>query len=163
MPQPTADDGNVHPGRDKVDGGRVPEAVRRHIFGAKRRHGLGCSCNISGEFEPHSRSPQRLTVSIDEDSLVWRTRLAFQQLHEQRDRFRPEWTDSFLAPLAIEASAVGCIEPDRIGTQIEGLLDARAAIVQEREQSMVAHTLNGRPIWLGEDRLNLPRLKIAGC
>ena len=38
--QPTADDGDVDSGSDKVNGGRVPEAVRRHIFGPKRRHGF---------------------------------------------------------------------------------------------------------------------------
>lgn len=32
MPQPAADDGDVDARRDEVDGRRVPEAVRRHMF-----------------------------------------------------------------------------------------------------------------------------------
>ena len=30
--EPTADDGDIDPGGNEVDGGRVPEAVRRNVF-----------------------------------------------------------------------------------------------------------------------------------
>jgi hypothetical protein len=48
------------------------------MLGPERRHSLGCLVNIGGEFEPHARRAQRLAISVDEDALVWRTRLAFQ-------------------------------------------------------------------------------------
>jgi hypothetical protein len=89
------------------------------------------------EFEPHSKA-QRLTVSIDEDPLVWRTRLAFQQLPEQRHGFRPERTDPFLAALAIEARGPGV--SNRIALEHRSSASwIRAPLLYRNESNMVAH------------------------
>jgi hypothetical protein len=163
MPEPTADDGDVDACRDKVNGGRVPEAVRCHMLRTKRRRRFSGRFDVGRELEPHARGAQWFAVPIHEDALAWRARLPLQQLLEQRHGFRPERTEAFLAPLAIETHAVWCFEPDRLGTQIERLLDTRAAVIEDGQQHMVAHPFDRRSVGLCEDCLDLPWLKVAGC
>src|ERR1700719_3885333 len=71
-------------------------------------------------------------VAVDEQPLVRRSRLPFQQLFQQHHGFRPERADSFLAALAKEANAAGRVEPDGLGAQVERLLYSCPAVVEER-------------------------------
>ena len=162
MPQPAADDGDVAARRDEVDGRRVPEAVRRHMFQTQRGRRFRRGRDVGRQLEPHARSSQWLAVAIDEDALIRRAWLPLQQLLHQSHGFRPERADAFLSPLAVKTHIIRCFKTDRAGTQIERLLDARTAIIEQRQQHMVSHPFNGRPVGLRENGLDLPWLKVAG-
>ena len=162
MPQPAADDGDVDARRDEVDGRRVPEAVRRHMFQTQRGRRFRRGRDVGRQLEPHARSSQWLAVAIDEDALIRRAWLPLQQLLHQSHGFRPERADAFLSPLAVKTHIIRCFKTDRAGTQIERLLDARTAIIEQRQQHMVSHPFNGRPVGLRENGLDLPWLKVAG-
>ncbi|GLO79872.1 hypothetical protein MACH23_32930 [Sulfitobacter pontiacus] len=130
MSQPASDDGDVDTRRDEMDGRRVSEAVRRHMLRTK------CGCrfrrrrNVGRQLVPHARGSQWFAVAIDEDALIRCARLPLQQLFQQRHRFRPKRADAFLSTFSVKAHAIRCFEPDRLGTEIERLLDARTAIVE---------------------------------
>src|SRR3977135_1026519 len=101
-------------------------------------------------------------VACAEHPRFWRSRLPLQQLFQQHHGFRPERADALLATLAKEAHAAGRVEPDGLGTQVERLLYPCAAVVEEREQRMIAHAFECRTAWLGKDRRHLCRIQIAG-
>src|SRR5690606_31030849 len=80
---------------------------------------------------------------------------------QQHDGFRPERADSFLPALAGQTHAARAFEPDCFWAQVERFLYSCAAVVEEREQRMIAHALNGRTVWLSEDRRHFRRIQIA--
>ena len=162
MAEPTADDRDVDARRDEVHGGGVPEGVRRHMLGTQRRRGFCRSPHVGGKLEPDTRGTERFAITVDEQPLVRRPWLSLEQLTQQQDRFRPERADAFLSALAGQAHAARAFEPDRFGAQIERFLYSCAAVVEEREQRMVAHTLDRRTVGLSEDRRHFRRIEVAG-
>jgi predicted RNA methylase len=79
MPEPASDDGDIDARRDKVDSRRVPEAVWRHMLRAKRGCRIRRRRDVTRQLVPHARCPQGFAVTIGEDALIRRARLAFQQ------------------------------------------------------------------------------------
>src|SRR5262249_28260939 len=76
MTKPAADDGNVDACRDEVYGGGVSEAVRRHMFNPQRRRGFARPLPIGRMLEPNAGCARRLTIAVDEQPLVRRSRLS---------------------------------------------------------------------------------------
>ncbi len=163
MPQPAADYGDVDARRDEVDGRRMPEAVRRHMLRTKCGRRFRRRRDVGRQLESHARRPQWCAVSIDEDAFIRRARLPLQQLFQQRYGFRPERADAFLSTLSVKTHAIRCFEPDCPGAEIECLLDARATIIEKRQQHVVSQSFDRRTVGLREDGLDLSWLKIAGC
>src|SRR6266542_5850696 len=159
--KPAADDRDIDARRDKVHSGGVTEAVWRHMLGSQRWHGFGCRFNISHKLEPDARGAERLAVAVNEHPRVWRSRLPFQQLFQQQRGFWPEWADALLTALAKEPHATRAIEPDGLRTQIERFLYSCPAIVEEREQRVIAQAFERRAVWLGKDRRHFRLIQIT--
>ncbi|UOA29798.1 hypothetical protein DSM107133_04560 (plasmid) [Pseudosulfitobacter sp. DSM 107133] len=163
MSQPASDDGDVDARRDEVDGRCVSEAVRRHMLRTKRGCRFRRRRDVGRQLVPHARGSQWFAVAIDEDALIGCARLPLQQFLQQRHSFRPERADTFLSALSVKTHAIRCFEPDRLGTEIERLLDACTTIIEQRQQHMVSHPFDRRSVRLREDGLDLSRFKVAGC
>lgn len=114
------------------------------------------------KLEPNVGWAERLAIAVDEQPLVQCTRLSLQQRFQQQHGFRPEWADAFLAALAGKTNATWAIEPDRPGTQIESLLYPCPAVVEEREQCVIAYAFECGAVWLGKDRCYHRRGQITG-
>jgi len=70
-----------------------------------------------------------LAIAVDKEGLLGQAGLTAQQYREQVSRLWPEWTEAFLLALPDEAHVRGCLEADRSGAEVEGLLDARTRVV----------------------------------
>ncbi|MHC2627331.1 hypothetical protein ACVIW2_009418 [Bradyrhizobium huanghuaihaiense] len=132
------------------------------MLSPQRWRGFGRRLHIGRKLEPNAGCAERLAIAVDEQPLVRCTRLSLQQRFQQQHGFRPEWTDAFLAALADKANATWALEPDRLGTQIESLLYPCPAVVEEREQRMIAHAFERGAVWPGKDRCHLRRVQITG-
>ena len=161
MTEPASDDRNVDAGRDEVHGGGVPEGVWRYVLGTQRWHGFGRRLHVGGELEPDPGGAERLAIAVDEQPLVGRPWLPFKQFPQQHHGFWPERTDTFLPSLTGQTHATRAFEPDCFWAKVERFLYSCAAVVEEREQRMIPHALNGRTIWLSEDRRHFRRIQIA--
>jgi hypothetical protein len=90
VPEPTADYRHVDTGGDELNADAVtPSAVRGYALCRERRYVLGGHLNVLLELEANSCRAKRLTVAINEDGFVIRTRLSLQQRLEHVHRFRP--------------------------------------------------------------------------
>jgi hypothetical protein len=87
--------------------------------------------------------------------------LPFEQLLQQHHGFRPERADMFFSTLTGQVYAAWTFEANRIGAQVERFLYSRAAVVEEREQGVIAHTFECRTIRLSQDRRHFRRVQIA--
>jgi hypothetical protein len=160
--EPAADDCDVDSRRDEVDGGGVAEAVRRHMLGSQRWHGFGRRLHIGCQLEADARGAERIVIAIDEQPLVWCPRLPFHQLFQQQDGFWPERADTLLTTFADKAHATKAIEPDRLRAQVERFLYSCAAVVEEREQRVIAQAFEGRAAGLGKDLRHFRWVQITG-
>src|SRR4030081_1451111 len=161
MAEPASDHREVNTCRHKVHCRRMTEAVRRYPFRGHAWHGLGCRLDVFRQFEAGARCAEWDAIPINEDRLVVSPRLPLELRSDQRYRLWPKRAQPFFSPLAVKTHAGWRGEPDCPRANIERFLDARASIVEEGEQRVVALPFDRRAIGLGQNGLHLLRLQIA--
>ena len=129
MPEPTADHGHVDTRGDHRHSHRVPEGVWRHVLSFQRGHTLRRYSNVVLEPESRTSSTERLTISVQEDLLVFGPRLPFKQRCQKVRCLWPQWTDSLLAPFTKQRDLCGRPELDGSRAEIQCFLDLRTGIV----------------------------------
>lgn len=109
--KPIADDRDVDACRDEVH--CMAEAVRCYMLRLQRWLGFSHRLHIGGKLESDARGAEWLTKAVDEQPLVWCSRLPVKQLFQQHQGFRLERADTFLAAFARKTNTTWAIEPDR--------------------------------------------------
>jgi hypothetical protein len=111
--------------------------------------------------DPVSR--ERSSVGIDEHRSRWiMADAAFR--HErphQSGCLRPQRTDPFFAAFTGKPDSIGAIELECRSGEIDGLLHARARVLQECEQRIIASTARCTPIDAGEQCFHFRALQVV--
>jgi hypothetical protein len=79
VPEPVADYRHVDTGGDELNADAVTPSVRGDALCCERWYVLGHRLNVLLELEANSCRAKRLTVAVNEDGFVIRTRLSLQQ------------------------------------------------------------------------------------
>src|SRR5215469_18451820 len=88
--EPAADNGDIDACCYKTDRSGMSKSMGRYSLGRQFGHRLRCSPDVLIQFETDSCGPERLSITVDEDRLIVRPRLSFQQGFEEIHGFRPD-------------------------------------------------------------------------
>src|SRR5580658_3354196 len=90
------------------------------------------------QLEANARSFKRMSVTVHEDGFTFSARLSFQKSFQQFDRFGPEWTAPLLSSFAEQSNMERRLPANRLGTEVQRLLNAGAGVVKDCQQDVIA-------------------------
>jgi hypothetical protein len=128
MPQPTANDGDIDPRGDEMNGGGMPEYMGRPPLGRQRWDVLRRPLDIALELVADPCGAERWAIAVHQEWFMQQAGLTEEQRGQQVGRLWPERTEALLLALPHEACVCGCVDVEGPGTEIEPLLDARPRI-----------------------------------
>ena len=122
---------------------------------------MRCHVDITLEFISYTRSSQGLTIAIHKEGFVGEAGVTVQKGFEEISRLRPERTETFLLALPDIAHVSRGIEADSAGTEVQGLLDTSARVVQQRQQRVIPLAFQAGMVGLRQDSSDFVNVEIT--
>src|SRR5215471_13157408 len=88
--EPTANNSDIDACGNQMNSRRMAKRVRGDVLTGQRWRLLRCRPDVPIQFETDPGGPERLSITVDEDRLIVRPRLPFQQGFDEVHGFRPE-------------------------------------------------------------------------
>lgn len=131
-----------------------------NALAAERRDADASPGHVLAEAMGSPVAAKALAALIDEDGRGGRGIDAppGEEIAEDGGSLGPEGADAVLVALPVQAHEVGLREVQIAGVEVERLLDTVAAVVDEREETVVAQAAGVGPVDRGEHRLQFVAL-----
>jgi len=161
VPEQTADNGDIYSGGDHSNTHRVSEGMGRNVLCPERWKALRRCANVLSKLTPYAGCPERQTVTVHKNGLVFGTGLSLQQRHQEINGFRPDWAYSLLPSLSKKFDLSRRLKAHISRAETECLLDTGSGVVQKCQQSAITLSFERRTVGLLQDRGHFLHIQVT--
>ena len=155
MSEPASNDGYINAGCNETYRRAVSKGVWGNPLASQGWNRLCSGGHVLPQLESNSGRFERTSVTVNKDGFIILTWPSFQESLQQCDSLRPQWANSLFSSFANQTNVERRFQSERIGNNVQSLLNAGAGVIERSQQNVIAVPFNLGLIRLSEDRVDI--------